>query len=123
MGHPTGAWLGFIASAQSIGQLLGFGFPLTKYLRSLRVGNLLTEDRFPPSAWVMNRYGRKTSIYIGVWLISTGAILQCASVNKTMFWVARIVVGCGTAWVGAAPTLISEIAYPTQRGPATSLYK
>ena len=106
-----------------LGNSLGLTSPPRTIISNSDVELLLIEDRFPPSAWVMNRYGRKTSIYIGLVFTSVGAILQSAAVNGTMFWVARIVVGCGTAWIGAAPTLISEIAYPTQRGPATSLYK
>lgn len=76
-----------------------------------------------PSAYVMNHYGRKMSIYIGTLLIISGALIQGLAVNKIMFIVARVLVGHGSAWVGSAPTLITEIAYPTHRGKVTSLYK
>jgi MFS family permease len=71
----------------------------------------------------MNRYGRKASIYVGTLLIIGGALIQGFSVNKAMFIIGRVIVGHGSAWVGSAPTLITEIAYPTHRGKATSLYK
>lgn len=71
----------------------------------------------------MNRYGRKMPIYIGTLLITAGALIQGLATNDTMFVIGRVIVGHGSAWVGSAPILITEIAYPTHRGTVTSLYK
>lgn len=54
---------------------------------------------------------------------SIGVILQGAAQNVGMFIAARGVIGFGLGIsITAAPVLILELAYPTQRGAMTSLY-
>ena len=101
MNHPTGAWLGFINAISALGGIVGY----------------------PPLAWVSNHYGRKLPLYIGTFFMLFGAALQASAQSPSVFIGARAVVGFGTAWLGAAPLLITETAYPTHRAKFTALYK
>jgi len=101
MNHPTGAWLGFINATSALGGIAGY----------------------PPLAWVSNRFGRKMPLYIGTFFMLLGAVLQATAQNSSVFIAARTIVGFGTAWLGAAPLLITETAYPTHRAKFTALYK
>lgn len=52
-----------------------------------------------------------------------GVALQAASSKISMFIGARGLIGFGLTFAqNAAPLLITELAYPTQRGPMTSLF-
>lgn len=69
------------------------------------------------------KFGRKTGIYIGYFVLILGTILQTAAQNRTTFILGRFFLGVAAAWHGSnVPLLISEIAYPTQRAIASSLY-
>ncbi|KAF5025495.1 hypothetical protein F66182_2400 [Fusarium sp. NRRL 66182] len=101
MNHPTGAWLGFVSGAQTIGSVLGY----------------------PLVAWSSNRYGRKPTIFMGYLWLFLGVGLQTGAVNIPMYVVARIIVGFGAAFfAGCVPLLMTETAFPTQRGVLTSLF-
>jgi MFS family permease len=73
--------------------------------------------------YVADGLGRKWGIIIGSFIVLIGAILQTATQNLGMFIGSRFCVGFGTTFAQmASPLLISEIAYPTHRGPLTSLF-
>lgn len=101
MDHPKGAWLGFISGAQNLGSIVFF----------------------PVVAWSSNRFGRKRTIFVGYFFLLLGAGLQTGAVNQPMFVISRLIVGIASAFFGGcAPLLMTETAYPTQRGVFTSLY-
>ncbi|PVF99738.1 general substrate transporter [Serendipita vermifera] len=99
--HPTPEDLGLFNAIQSIGAFCAI--PLAPY--------------------VADGLGRKWGIVIGSFIVLIGAILQTATQNLGMFIGSRFCVGFGTTFAQmASPLLISEIAYPTHRGPLTSLF-
>ncbi|KAF6802341.1 sugar transporter [Colletotrichum sojae] len=100
MRQPAGAWLGFINAAYSLGNVVVY----------------------PASAWVCNRYGRKTGIYISWVCLAAGSALQTAAPNDAAFVVARFIIGCASGFFLSAPLLITENAYPTHRGVVSALY-
>lgn len=101
MGHPTGAWLGFINAVQSLG-----AFAL-----------------YPVVAWSNNRFGRKKTIGVGYFWLVLGAALQAAAQNPAMFVIGRLCIGGTSAFFSAsAPVLMTETAYPTHRGIITALF-
>jgi MFS family permease len=101
MNHPAGARLGGINAIQAGGSCLGY----------------------PLMSIIANKWGRKPSIYIGLFVISFGVALQVAAQNPGMFIAARLFVGMSSGFFGSAPLLITEIAYPTHRAKVTSGYK
>ncbi|KXH28039.1 low-affinity glucose transporter HXT1 [Colletotrichum nymphaeae SA-01] len=100
MKQPTGAWLGFVNAAYSLGNVLVY----------------------PVAAWVCNKYGRKMGIYISWVCLGTGSILQTAAPNDAAFVCARFLIGCASGFFLSAPLLITENAYPTHRGMVSALY-
>ncbi|KAJ7591042.1 general substrate transporter [Mycena floridula] len=79
------------------------------------VGALLT-------TWLSDKLGRKKTIMLGgaIWVI--GSILQCASVNRGMLVVGRIVSGISVGISSAIiPIYQSEVAAPHIRGRLVSL--
>ncbi|KAJ4286545.1 hypothetical protein N0V90_013245 [Kalmusia sp. IMI 367209] len=101
MDKPTGAWLGFIAGSTNVGSIVCF----------------------PIVAWGSNKYGRKSTIFMGYFFIILGVGLQTAAINYVMFVIARITMGFASAFFGGCvPLLMTETAYPTHRGIVTSLY-
>lgn len=100
-GHPTGALLGTIIAAQSIGCIVALPF----------VGDLC------------DRFGRKPILVAGIIIICIAAANQGAAQNLAMFIVARLLVGFGGMFSAQpSPMLIAELAYPTHRGKYTSVY-
>ncbi|KAL0934333.1 sugar transporter [Colletotrichum truncatum] len=100
-GNPTGAKLGVVNAAQSIGSVLAL--PIIGYLA--------------------DRFGRKPVLLSGIFLIIAATIIQSTSVNLPMFIFSRLVVGFGGMFVvHPSPLLIAELAYPTHRGKYTSAY-
>jgi len=71
---------------------------------------------------IISYLGRRMSIVVGCFIIILGAALQGAAQSFGMFTGARVLLGIGNAITGsAAPPLITECAYPTQRPVATAL--
>ncbi|TFY83287.1 hypothetical protein EWM64_g734 [Hericium alpestre] len=100
-GHPKGKALGLINSAQMIGGLAGL--PFTPFC----------------SDW----FGRRATLFVGSVLMLAGVGLQSSASTVRWFVGARVLIGAGlTFGTNAAPLLITELAYPTQRGKLTSLY-
>lgn len=99
--HPTGSALGLFGAIQNIGSL----------------------SALPFAPYMADGLGRRFTIIFGACLMVAGTILQTASQNVHMFIGARWLLGFGLNFAGTgAPMLISELAYPSQRGQITSLY-
>ncbi|KAH8118062.1 general substrate transporter [Phellopilus nigrolimitatus] len=99
--YPGGKALGLINSAQNVGALIAMPFTPT----------------------ASDTLGRRAALFVGSSLMVAGAALQCAAQTVAMFVGARFLIGLGLAFaLNAAPLLITELAYPTQRGQFTSIY-
>lgn len=71
----------------------------------------------PFVSYACDRWGRRPSITIGSVTAIIGAVLQGAAQAYPMFVVARFLIGMGICLASAAsPLLITECAYPSQRG-------
>ncbi|OZJ02060.1 hypothetical protein BZG36_04964 [Bifiguratus adelaidae] len=93
--------LGLINAIMSIGSLVGVFFA-------------------PPAS---DRLGRKWAIIIGSVIMIIGVALQTGATVIGMFIAARFLIGFGLAITSnAAPTLVTELAHPDQRGVITGLY-
>ncbi|KAH9063845.1 general substrate transporter [Lactarius vividus] len=100
-GFPHGEILGIVTSIQMIGGLMGLPF----------------------APRCSNRFGRRVTMFAGALLMLAGAGLQAVALSIVLFIVARLLIGVGLVFsLNAAPLLITELAYPTQRGKITSLY-
>ena len=96
---------------------------------------------YPFAPYLTDGIGRKRTIIIGAFIMTAATILQTASQNVGMFIGARFLsmstvpcllnssdafiseVGFGlTFCANAAPLLVSEVAYPSQRAALTSSY-
>ncbi|EGN99259.1 hypothetical protein SERLA73DRAFT_55023 [Serpula lacrymans var. lacrymans S7.3] len=98
---PQGETLGLINSAQGIGALVGIPF----------------------SPFLSDAFGRRATLFVGSIIMLAGVATQSAAQNVAMFIGARVILGVGLAFsLNAAPLLISELSYPTQRGKASSLF-
>ncbi|KAJ7494748.1 general substrate transporter [Mycena galericulata] len=99
--HPQGRILGVINSAQSIGGLAGL--PFTPYASDI--------------------LGRRAALFLGSLIMLAGVALQISAWSVAVLICARVIIGFGlTFCLNAAPLLLIELAYPTQRGKITSLY-
>ncbi|PPQ98744.1 lactose permease [Panaeolus cyanescens] len=98
---PQGKSLGLLISAQFLGNLIGL--PFTPY--------------------VSDRFGRRFALFWGGVIMLVGVALQSAAWNVPIFTGARFIVGFGLSFCqNAAPLLLIELAYPTQRGRITSMF-
>ncbi|KAK9472186.1 general substrate transporter [Dipodascopsis tothii] len=98
-GHPQGQRLGVMSNGITWGVLASMPF-------------------VSPSC---EKFGRRKPMIAGSLLIIIGAILQGAAQNYAMFVAARFILGVGLGTVQtAAPLLLAECAYPSQRGKVTS---
>ncbi|KZT22563.1 general substrate transporter [Neolentinus lepideus HHB14362 ss-1] len=78
---------------------------------------------YPFAPYMADGLGRRFSVGFGAALMCAATVVQTASQNVRMFIGARFLIGFGLTFAqGAAPLLITEIAYPNQRAQATSLY-
>ncbi|KAJ3575377.1 hypothetical protein NP233_g1138 [Leucocoprinus birnbaumii] len=100
-GYPTGGKLGLLNAIQNIGSLAAY----------------------PVSPYVTDGLGRRSAILFGAVVMIGATILQTASQSVGMFIGARFMIGFGLTFAAAAaPLLVTEIAYPSQRAQATSMY-
>ncbi|SCN81571.1 related to hexose transporter protein [Fusarium fujikuroi] len=77
----------------------------------------------PFCAWFCDKYGRRPGLVVGATIMLLGVGLQGGAQNTGMFIAARGILGFGLALnITAAPVLIMELAYPTQRAPMVSIY-
>ncbi|KAI9439972.1 general substrate transporter [Lactarius indigo] len=100
-GFPHSEILGIVTSTQTIGGLVGLPF----------------------APRCSDRFGRRVTMFAGALLMLAGVGLQATALSIVLFTVARLLIGIGLVFsLSAAPLLITELAYPTQRGKMTSLY-
>ena len=77
----------------------------------------------PFCAFACDKFGRVRTLLFGACLVMGGVALQGAAQTTGMFIAARGVLGFGLAFnITAAPILLLELAYPTQRSPMVSIY-
>ncbi|EIW57527.1 MFS general substrate transporter [Trametes versicolor FP-101664 SS1] len=92
---------GLISAAQVIGSIAGL----------------------PLAPFAADSLGRRPTLFIGALVMLAGVSLQSAAFNIGMFIGARGLIGFGLTFaLNAAPLLITELAYPTQRGKLTAMY-
>jgi MFS family permease len=102
--------------------------------------NIGALSAYPFSPYITDHFGRKAAILLGAIIMIVATALQTASQSVHMFIGARyattsllcevlfdvfrrFLIGFGLTFAAAAaPLLVTEIAYPSQRGQATSLY-
>ncbi|CAE6478061.1 unnamed protein product [Rhizoctonia solani] len=100
-GNPSGSTLGMVNAVQNIGVLVAL----------------------PMAPFVSDTFGRKKSLLTGAFIMLGGVALQAASTNIWHFVGSRGMIGLGLGFAtNSAPLLITELAYPTQRGPITAMY-
>jgi sugar porter (SP) family MFS transporter len=99
--YPSSSILGFMISVQNIGALIAL----------------------PMAPLASDGLGRRKALFTGATIMLGGVALQTLSTNIVHFIIARGLIGFGLCFAAnAAPLLIVELAYPTQRGPITALY-
>jgi MFS family permease len=77
----------------------------------------------PFAAYLCDGIGRRKTIFLGSVIMLVGVAIQTAAQNIGMFIGARGLIGFGLGFAcAAAPLLITELSFPTHRGPLTSLY-
>lgn len=99
--NPNAEDLALLNAIQNVGQLVGMPF----------------------CAWACDTWGRRASLLSSAAMLLVGVALQAAAQNTGMFIAARGIIGLGLVLnVTAAPLLVMELAYPTQRAPLVSIY-
>ncbi|EIW83369.1 hexose transporter [Coniophora puteana RWD-64-598 SS2] len=99
--HPSGGQLGLLNAIQNIGSLCGLPF----------------------APYMTDNLGRRFSVFFGAWVMIAATVVQTASQSVQMFIGARFMIGFGLTFAtSAAPLLITEVAYPSQRAVLTSVY-
>ncbi|KAH7928914.1 hypothetical protein BV22DRAFT_164149 [Leucogyrophana mollusca] len=99
--YPNGPKLGLLNAIQNIGSL----------------------SAYPFSPYMSDGLGRRFSVLFGACIMIAATVVQTASQSVGMFIGARFMIGFGLTFAAsAAPLLITEIAYPSQRGQLTSTY-
>ncbi|KAI1845839.1 hypothetical protein JX265_011265 [Neoarthrinium moseri] len=99
--HPGASDLALLNAIQNVGQLVGMPF----------------------CAWICDTWGRKPALLGSACVLLVGVALQTAAQNTGMFIAGRGIIGLGLVLnITAAPLLIMELAYPTQRAPLVSIY-
>ncbi|KAH3913771.1 hypothetical protein HBI56_079260 [Parastagonospora nodorum] len=77
----------------------------------------------PFCAFACDYFGRKKTLVFGACIILLGTGLQGGAQNNGMFIAARGIIGFGLGFnITAAPILIMELAFPTQKAPMVSIY-
>ncbi|XXH01800.1 beta-glucosidase [Hypoxylon texense] len=100
-GNPEGAILGMMNAVYPLGKVVAL-FLVT---------------------YISDRYGRKLPIFVGLVCCVAFAIMQALSQNLPTFVIARALLGFFTSFISQpSPVLITELAYPTQRGKVTAIY-
>ncbi|KAK0123831.1 hypothetical protein ONS95_008825 [Cadophora gregata] len=99
--NPGASSLALLNAIQNVGQLVALPF----------------------CAIACDKFGRRATLVFGAAIMLVGTILQGAAKNTGMFIAARGLLGFGLAFnITAAPLLILELAFPTQRAPLVSIY-
>ncbi|CAG7848350.1 Lactose permease [Serendipita indica DSM 11827] len=67
--------------------------------------------------------GRRKTLSLGSTIIGGGVLLQAMATTVAHFVASRVLIGLGLCIAtNAAPLLITELSYPTQRAPITAMY-
>lgn len=99
--YPKGPVLGLLNSIQTVGAMLAL----------------------PLITPVVDKFGRRISIFFGASWTIVGAILQASSHHLAQFVISRFLIGFGLAFtVVGAPLLLAELALPKHRGAIISYY-
>ncbi|KAL4257195.1 major facilitator superfamily protein [Pleurotus pulmonarius] len=99
--YPTGSKLGLLNAIQNIGCLAAYPF----------------------SPYLVDGLGRRAGVLFGASLMIAATVIQTASHSVGMFIGARFLIGFGLTFAAsAAPLLVTEVAFPSQRAQATSMY-
>ncbi|EJC98582.1 hexose transporter [Fomitiporia mediterranea MF3/22] len=103
---------------------IAFNFPSGPKLGLLgAIQNIGTLGSLPMTPYLCDGLGRKRTIFVGATIVVAAAIIQTAAQTVEMFIGARFMLGFGLGFcTAAAPMLVTELAYPTQRGPISSVY-
>lgn len=98
--------------------------PDTEFSHSLNaIQNVGQLAALPFCAWACDHFGRRPALLAGASIMLIGVALQGGAQNTGMFIAARGIIGFGLALnITAAPLLIMELAYPSQRAPMVSIY-
>ncbi|GKT89005.1 lactose permease [Colletotrichum tofieldiae] len=100
-GNPEGAILGLMNAVYPLGKVVAL-FVVT---------------------YVGDRWGRKLPLFIGLVVCIGFAVLQGLAKDLPSFVTARALLGFFTTFISQpSPIIITELAYPTQRGKVTALY-
>ncbi|RSM02616.1 hypothetical protein CEP52_007897 [Fusarium oligoseptatum] len=100
-GHPKGAALSILTTAQSIGGVASM----------------------PIAPFLTDRLGRRHPIALGSIFCLIGTALQTASQSNGMFIAGRVLIGFGGGIVSnVAGPLLAELAYPSHRAFLTSFF-
>jgi len=87
------------------------------------IQNIGSIAAIPFSPFLADGIGRRATIFLGCCIMLIGVIIQSAANSIGMFIAARGIIGFGLQWAQmAAPMLITEITYPSQRAPITSIF-
>ncbi|KAK0458058.1 hexose transporter [Desarmillaria tabescens] len=98
---PTGGRLGLLNAIQNIGSLAAYPF----------------------APYSSDGIGRRYTILLGATIMIMATAIQTASQSVGMFIGARFLIGFGLTFAAnSAPMLVTEISYPSYRGPLTSTY-
>ncbi|KAK0441522.1 hexose transporter [Desarmillaria tabescens] len=98
---PTGGRLGLLNAIQHIGNLAAYPF----------------------APYSSDGIGRRYTIFLGATIMIMATAIQTASQSVGMFIGARFLIGFGLTFAtNSAPMLVTEISYPSYRGPLTSTY-
>lgn len=99
--NPQGATLGLMNSVYPLGEIVSL---------------------FAVS-YISDRWGRKLPLLVGLIACIIFSVLQGLAQNIHSFIIARALLGFFTSFLGQpSPIIITELAYPTQRGKVTALY-
>ncbi|RMJ19257.1 hypothetical protein CDV36_001104 [Fusarium kuroshium] len=99
--YPKGPVLGLLNSIQTVGAMVAL----------------------PAITPVVDKFGRRKSIFFGAAWTIAGAILQASSKQIPQFVISRFLIGFGLAFtVVGAPLLLAELALPKHRGAIISYY-
>ncbi|CAM1500635.1 Fc.00g097970.m01.CDS01 [Cosmosporella sp. VM-42] len=99
--YPNGPILGLLNSIQTVGAMVALPF-------------------ITP---IVDKFGRRKSIFFGAAWTILGAVLQASSKDIPQFVIARFLIGFGLAYtVVGAPLLLAELALPKHRGAIISYF-
>ncbi|WOO79084.1 Lactose permease [Vanrija pseudolonga] len=77
----------------------------------------------PFAPYASDYLGRRGAIFLACTIMILASGLQAGAQNVAMFIASRFLIGFGVSFGNiSAPVLVSELAFPTHRGPLTSLY-